>query len=126
MFEKPTKFGEEVPRAPREPRFAPRGSEELSTRQICMAAMRLTAAGGCGTVRSRWAWCSARAEGNDMRHRVRVTIEYDLDVSEGASGEELHEAMMKERRDWLEGNVTAEDVVQCEGDGGLHVQVITV
>lgn len=79
-----------------------------------------------GRRRGRVAVRSGTSEGIDMRHRVRVTIEYDLDVAETATGVELHEAMMKERQDWLDGNVSAWDVVECEGEGGLHVQVITV
>ena len=51
--------------------------------------------------------------------RVRLIVEYDLDQEHEATEEELR----KELRDWKEGNVSVQDVLDVTGGDGWHTEV---
>lgn len=58
----------------------------------------------------------------NMATRVRVTIEYDLDLEQDAVA--TPEILAKELQDWIDGHVEVADVVVCEGVEAVTISVV--
>lgn len=61
-----------------------------------------------------------------MGYRVRLVVEYDLDVDGELTPETLAEIQASERRDWLAGHVEVADVAQVHGEDSVSLEIISV